>query len=72
MVRKLLIIILLFSFLAPCVLEASPSVDVPLRHWSYDAIEKLAILGLCDIADIGGHRHETAVGKIRELEYIED
>jgi len=32
---------------------ASPSVDVPLRHWSYDAIEKLAIIGLCDIADIG-------------------
>ncbi|MFA5388608.1 MAG: capsule assembly Wzi family protein [Candidatus Omnitrophota bacterium] len=32
---------------------ASPSVDVPLRHWSYDAIEKLAIVGLCDIADIG-------------------
>jgi len=28
-------------------------VDVPARHWSYDAIEKLAILGLADIADIG-------------------
>ncbi len=32
---------------------ANPSVDVPLRHWSYDAVEKLAIVGLCDIADIG-------------------
>jgi len=28
-------------------------VDVPVRHWSYDAIEKLAILNLADIADIG-------------------
>ncbi len=32
---------------------ANPSVDVPVRHWSYDAIEKLAILNLADIADIG-------------------
>jgi len=35
------------------VVNASPSVDVPLNHWSYDAIEKLAIIGLCDISDIG-------------------
>jgi len=34
-------------------LQANPSVDVPVRHWSYDAIEKLAILDLADIADIG-------------------
>ena len=32
---------------------ANPSVDVPVRHWSYGAIEKLAILDLADIADIG-------------------
>lgn len=35
------------------MLQANPSVDVPAKHWSYDAIEKLAIIGLCDIADIG-------------------
>jgi len=48
-----LFIILSFTLLSPCILNASPSIDVPLRHWSYDAIEKLAIIGLCDIADIG-------------------
>ena len=34
-------------------MQANPSVDVPEKHWSYGAIEKLAIVGLCDIADIG-------------------
>lgn len=53
MVRKPLSIILFFVLLTPHILEASPSVDVPERHWSYEAIEKLAIIGLCDIADIG-------------------
>jgi len=38
---------------AASILEAHPSIDVPLRHWSYDAIEKLAMLNLCDISDIG-------------------
>ena len=47
------VLILCFILLSPCILEASPSVDVPLDHWSYDAIEKLAIIGLCDISDIG-------------------
>jgi len=52
-VRRIGIIILCFIFLTPAILQANPSVDVPVRHWSYDAIEKLAILGLADIADIG-------------------
>ena len=77
MVRKLLIVILFFTFLTPCILEASPSVDVPLDHWSYDAIEKLAIIGLCDIADIGirpvsrikmAHIVETAIDKARDYD----
>jgi len=51
--NRALILILFFALLLPCISEASPSVDVPLRHWSYDVIEKLAIIGLCDIADIG-------------------
>ena len=53
MVRRISIIILCFIFIAPVNLQANPSVDVPVRHWSYDYIEKLAILGLSDIADIG-------------------
>lgn len=46
-------LILKFIFLISNICLANPSVDVPLRHWSYDAIEKLAILNLADIADIG-------------------
>ena len=53
MVRRIGIIIVCVIFLVPSVLLAHPSVDVPVRHWSYDAIEKLAIVGLADIADIG-------------------
>ena len=53
MVRRVSIIILCFIFSIPSILYANPSVDVPIRHWSYDAIEKLAILNLADIADIG-------------------
>jgi len=52
-VQRTGIIILCFLFLTPSVLKANPSVDVPSRHWSYDAIEKLAILDLADIADVG-------------------
>jgi len=71
------ILILSFIFLAPCVVDASPSVDVPLRHWSYDAIEKLAIIGLCDIADIGirpvsrikmAYIIKTAIDKARDYD----
>ncbi len=56
---------------------ANPSVDVPVRHWSYDAIEKLAILNLCDIADIGArpvsrikmaYMIKSAIEKSREYE----
>ena len=63
--------------MTPCILEASPSVDVPLRHWSYDAIEKLAIIGLCDIADIGirpvsrikmAYIVKTAIDKARDYD----
>ncbi len=53
MVRKLSFLIFCYIFLSSSVLLANPSVDVPLRHWSYDAIEKLAILNLADIADVG-------------------
>ncbi len=53
MVRRISILILCTTILIPPLIWANPSVDVPLRHWSYDAIEKLAIVGLCDIADIG-------------------
>jgi len=52
-VRRIDIIILCFILLSPPLVHAYPSVDVPVRHWSYDAIEKLAILNLADIADIG-------------------
>ena len=61
----------------PLTAEANPSVDVPLRHWSYDAIEKLAILDLADIADIGmrpvsrikmAHMVKTAIEKSSEYE----
>ena len=51
--RFITAILLCVIFLAPSILLANPSVDVPVRHWSYDAIEKLAIVGLADIADIG-------------------
>lgn len=54
MVRRFKFALLIFFiFFMPSIAQASPSVDVPLRHWSYDVIEKLAIIGLCDIADIG-------------------
>ncbi len=53
MVRRIGIAILCVILSTPATLQANPSVDVPVRHWSYDAIEKLAILGLSDIADIG-------------------
>lgn len=46
-------LVVCFIFLTASILHANPSVDVPVRHWSYDAIEKLAILNLADIADIG-------------------
>ena len=71
------VLILCFILLSPCVLEASPSVDVPERHWSYDAIEKLAIIGLCDIADIGirpvsrikmAYIIKTAIDKARDYD----
>jgi len=71
------ILILFFALLLPCISEASPSVDVPLRHWSYDVIEKLAIIGLCDIADIGvrpvsrikmAHIIKTAIDKSRDYD----
>jgi len=74
---RALILILCFVFLSPCVLEAFPSIDVPLRHWSYDAIEKLAIIGLCDIADIGmrpvsrikmAYIVKTAIDKARDYD----
>ena len=72
-----LFIILSFTLLSPCILNASPSIDVPLRHWSYDAIEKLAIIGLCDIADIGmrpvsrikmAYIVKTAIDKARDYD----
>ena len=50
---KYLVIVLCLILFLPLTAHANPSVDVPLRDWSYDAIEKLAIVGLCDIADIG-------------------
>lgn len=53
MVQKVIFLIICGIFLSSSILLANPSVDVPLRHWSYDAIEKLAILNLADIADIG-------------------
>ncbi|MFC1667048.1 capsule assembly Wzi family protein [Candidatus Omnitrophota bacterium] len=53
MVLKISIVIACCIFFIPSILHANPSVDVPVRHWGYDAIEKLAIVGLCDIADIG-------------------
>ena len=61
----------------PLTAEANPSVDVPLRHWSYDAIEKLAILDLADIADVGirpvsrikmAYMIKTAIEKSSEYE----
>lgn len=70
-------IILFLIFLTPRISEASPSVDVPERHWSYDAIEKLAIIGLCDIADIGirpvsrikmAYIIKTAIDKARDYD----
>ena len=72
-----LILILCFIFLSPCILDASPSVDVPLDHWSYDTVEKLAIIGLCDIADIGirpvsrikmAYIIKTAIDKARDYD----
>jgi len=50
--KKVLFITYIILF-AASTCRANPSVDVPLRHWSYDAIEKLAIAGLCDISNIG-------------------
>ncbi|MFH1782419.1 MAG: capsule assembly Wzi family protein [Candidatus Omnitrophota bacterium] len=51
--RKGFVIIFFIIFFVPSLSQANPSVDVPVRHWSYEAIEKLAILDLVDIADIG-------------------
>jgi hypothetical protein len=71
------ILILCLIFLSPCILDASPSVDVPLRHWSYETIEKLAIIGLCDIAEIGSrpvsrikmaYIIKTAIDKARDYD----
>ena len=53
MVRKVCFLIFCYIFLSSSILLANPSVDVPVKHWSYDAIEKLAVLNLADIADIG-------------------
>ena len=52
MCKRFLLIIFFILFTSNACF-ANPSVDVPVRHWSYDAVEKLAIIGLCDIADIG-------------------
>lgn len=52
-IKYFLPVIIILTVLAPSITNANPSVDVPLRHWSYDAVEKLAILNLADIADIG-------------------
>ena len=70
-------VIIFFIFLSFSNLMANPSVDVPLRHWSYEAIEKLAILNLADIADIGvrpvsrikmAYMIRSAIDKSREYE----
>lgn len=77
MVRKLSFLIFCYIFLSSSILLANPSVDVPARHWSYDAIEKLAILNLADIADIGfrpvsrikmAHMIKRAIEKADEYE----
>lgn len=77
MICRIGIIILCFIFSLPPTLKAHPSVDVPLRHWSYDAIEKLAILDLADIADIGikpvsrikmAYAIKSAIEKARDYE----
>ncbi|MDP2911003.1 MAG: capsule assembly Wzi family protein, partial [Candidatus Omnitrophota bacterium] len=74
---RALILILFFTLLTPYILNASPSVDVPARHWSYDAVEKLAIIGLCDTADIGirpvsrikmAYMVKTAIDKARDYD----
>jgi hypothetical protein len=52
-VTKHLIILIFLVLFISCAAYANPSVDVPVRHWSYDAVEKLAITGLCDISSIG-------------------
>jgi len=75
MLKYIIIIALIISFSSYAA--ASPSVDVPLRHWSYDAIEKLAIVGLCDISDIGmrpvsrikmAYIIKTAIDKARDYD----
>ena len=77
MVYRVSVVILGCIFLIPATLQANPSVDVPTRHWSYDAIEKLAILNLADIADIGfrpvsrikmAHMIKSAIEKTQEYE----
>lgn len=68
---------IIFVLFISNVCLANPSVDVPSRHWSYDAIEKLAIVGLADIADIGvrpvsrikmAHMVNGAIERSREYE----
>ncbi|MFA4991812.1 MAG: capsule assembly Wzi family protein [Candidatus Omnitrophota bacterium] len=75
--RLFLSVTLFIVFFYAAALEASPSIDVPLDHWSYEAIEKLSILGLCDIADIGvrpvsrikmAHIIKTAIDKASRYE----
>ncbi|NQT75137.1 MAG: hypothetical protein HQ566_01295, partial [Candidatus Omnitrophica bacterium] len=51
--KKYFFLIFAIVFFISSDVYAHPSVDVPSRHWSYDAIEKLAILDLADITDIG-------------------
>ncbi|MFH1854540.1 MAG: capsule assembly Wzi family protein [Candidatus Omnitrophota bacterium] len=65
---KNLLFIIFFVLLISNTCLANPSVDVPVRHWSYDAIEKLAIVGLCDISSIGSR----PVSRVRMAYIIKD
>ena len=68
MVFRFAIALLCVIFLAPSISLANPSIDVPVRHWSYDSIEKLAIIGLCDISSVGF----KPVSRIRMAYIIKD
>lgn len=52
MVYKYFFIITLSFVLNLSQLYANPSTDVPLGHWSYETIEKLAIAGIADISQL--------------------
>ena len=53
-----LVLVVVIGFAGTAFAAANPFVDVPAKHWAYDAVSKLAQAGILDGYGDGTYRGE--------------